>query len=320
MRKLDNNEVIKRLEQLCCDKFSYDIDEYENTNKSIHLTCLLCGGVFERDLNALTYNNTCPFCNDKPRNRKYSTREFIDTANKKHNNKYDYSETEYIKTDIKVCVICHEKDVFGKEHGRFYVTPHSHIGKSLTGCPKCSRKNKKSTQDFINESNLIHNFKYNYSKTNYINAKKYVIITCPKHGDFKQQPNSHLMGQGCPVCSQSKVERKIKMFLEKENINFIPQYNPIWLKRMKLDFYLPDYNIGIEVQGLQHYKPIKYWGGDNNFKNVIKRDKLKKKLCLEHNIKLLYYSELNIELPDEVIKNTNKLLDIIKNCTTFVEI
>ena len=210
MHKLDDKEVNKRLEKLCSNIFLYDIDEYQNTNKPIHLTCLLCGSVFVRDLNSLTYNNTCPFCNGKPRNRKYSTREFIDTANKKHNNKYDYSETEYVKTDIKICVICHQKDVFGNEHGRFYVTPHSHIGKSLTGCPKCSRKNKKSTTDFINESNLVHDFKYNYSKTSYINAKKHVIITCPEHGDFKQQPNSHLMGQGCPLCNQIDILPRLK--------------------------------------------------------------------------------------------------------------
>ena len=110
-----------------------------------------------------------------------------------------------------------------------------------------------------------------------------------------------------------KIERKIKMFLEKENIKFIPQYKPVWLKRMILDFYLPDYKIAIEVQGLQHYKSVKYWGGDINFKNVIKRDKLKKKLCLENNIKLLYYSELNLEFNEKTLTNTEDLLKVIKN-------
>lgn len=318
-RKLTNEEITKRLNNLCDNKFKYCIEGYKNTQTPIRFTCLKCNNTFYRDLNSIEYNNTCPFCNGKSRNRKYSTEEFVIVASEIHNNKYDYSETEYEKTDKKITVICHEIDIFGNEHGRFYVTPHAHIGYMKIGCPKCSGKYHKTTYEFISEANLVHDNTYDYSKTEYVGANKKVCIICPEHGEFWQTPNMHLLGNGCPVCKQSKCERKIRKLLKNNNIEFIPQYKPNWLKPLSLDFFLPSYNIGIEVQGLQHYKPVKYWGGEETYKKVLERDIKKSKLCEENNVKLLYYSELNIQLPDDLIKNTDKLLEIIKNSSIFAE-
>ena len=309
--KLTKEIAKERIDKLLNGNFEYNIDEYVNTSKPFNIKCLKCGNVFKRHLNALTYNNTCPYCNGKPRNRKYNTQEFIKVASQRHNNKYDYSETIYESSDKKVIIICNEIDAFGEKHGKFYVTPHAHIGKMKSGCPKCSGKYKKTTEDFIKESNLVHDNFYDYSKTEYINAKTKTNIICPIHGEFQQTPNNHLNGDGCPVCKQSKYERKIRKFLKENNINFISQYKPVWLGKMSLDFFLPQYNVAIEVQGIQHYKPIKYWGDKETFQKVLDRDNLKRKLCEENNIKLLYYTELNVNEADNTIKNTNKLLEIL---------
>ena len=158
---------------------------------------------------------------------------------------------------------------------------------------------------------MVHDNFYDYSKTEYINAKTKTNIICPIHGEFQQTPNNHLNGDGCPTCKQSKYERKIRKFLKENNINFISQYKPVWLGKMSLDFFLPQYNVAIEVQGIQHYKPIKYWGDKETFQKVLDRDNLKRKLCEENNIKLLYYTELNVNETNNTIKNTNKLLEIL---------
>ena len=182
-----------------------------------------------------------------------------------------------------------------------------------SGCPKCSGKHKKTTEEFIMESNLIHDFTYDYSKCEYVNAKTKVCIICPEHGEFYQKPNDHLCGRGCPTCKQSKIERKIKQILKQEGIEFIAQYKTEWLNRMSIDIFIPSLNLGIEVQGLQHYKPVQYWGGEDAFRKVIERDKLKKKLCEENNVKLIYYSELNIDLPSGTITSGDGLLEFIKH-------
>lgn len=54
---------------------------------------------------------------------------------------------------------------------------------------------------FESKSNLVHGDKYLYGNVNYISARSKVSITCPTHGVFKQTPNNHLNGNGCPKCS-----------------------------------------------------------------------------------------------------------------------
>lgn len=79
---------------------------------------------------------------------------------------------------------------------------------------------KKISQfEFIERSNKIHNHKYSYSKVKYINSQTKVIITCLKHGDFDQIPNSHLLGFGCKICHSEKLSNLYKdskeSFIEK---------------------------------------------------------------------------------------------------------
>ena len=61
-----------------------------------------------------------------------------------------------------------------------------------------------TTEEFIERARKVHGDKYDYSKVEYINSKTKVCIICPNHGIFWQTPNSHLGGNGCPMCSGNK--------------------------------------------------------------------------------------------------------------------
>ena len=76
--------------------------------------------------------------------------------------------------------------------------------------------------------------------------------------------------------------------MKNKEIIFEQQKKFNWLGLMRLDFYLPEYNIAIECQGIQHYQPIEFFGGKKAYNDLIRRDKLKKQLCEEHNIKMIY--------------------------------
>ena len=61
---------------------------------------------------------------------------------------------------------------------------------------------KKLTLDqFIEKSNKIHNFKFNYSLSEYINNATKLKIKCPHHGVFEQSPQKHMSGRGCALCA-----------------------------------------------------------------------------------------------------------------------
>lgn len=59
---------------------------------------------------------------------------------------------------------------------------------------------KLTTNEFVSRSNKIHHFRFDYSKSIYINGSVKVIIICKKHGNFLQSPEHHLNGIGCPIC------------------------------------------------------------------------------------------------------------------------
>lgn len=291
-------------------------DEFVNMTTEMHFKCNKCGHIFSKTPFLFIRSNGCQKC--KCSSQKLTTEEFIQRAKKIHGDKYDYSESEYKSTDEDVIVICHEKDEFGEEHGRFKVTPHAHIGSMHSGCPKCSGKFRKDTDYFIRQAKRIHGDKYIYAKTQYVKALEDVIITCPIHGDFQLTPNEHLNGRGCPLCKESHLEKEIRLFLDENGIKYIPQARFDWLrtndtrKKMSLDYLIKDKNIAIECQGIQHFNAKRFWPTERSKEQAVlrvqERDKLKKQLCEEHGIKVLYYSNLGIEYPYHVFTDKEELL------------
>ena len=123
-------------------------------------------------------------------------------------------------------------------------------------------------------------------------------------------PSNLLRGKGCARCKQSLMEEEIDNFLSANDIKFIRQY-PI--NRLRIDFFLPDYNIAIECQGIQHFKPVDIFGGEEAFTIQKIRDESKKKLCDKNNIRLIYYADYKYKFPYSVIKNKEELLETILN-------
>lgn len=110
------------------------------------------------------------------------------------------------------------------------------------------------------------------------------------------------------------MEDNIKEILEKNNIKYILHERKLFNNKLELDFFLPDYNIAIECQGLQHFKVIEHFGGVVKYKKTLKNDLLKKTLCDENKIKLIYYSEIkNFVFPYTVITNKEDIIKEIRN-------
>ena len=250
--------------------------------------------------------------------RKRTRAEFVELANKVHNNKYDYSKTYYCSSHVPIVIIC-------PEHGEFSMVPANHLRGQ--GCPKCANLvkgvyQKSNTEDFIRKSKLVHGDKYDYSKVNYVNNRVKVTIICPEHGEFVQKPLDHLHGSGCPECGRKfgVAEKKVLNALKEKYNNVTYQYAPQWLKNktspQTLDFYLPDYKIAIEYQGRQHFYSNKKFGGDEGFKKIVLRDKRKFDKCIENGVKLFYIS-FEKKLPETFIgpiyRSTDELFHAIDN-------
>lgn len=231
------------------------------------------------------------------------TQKFIDKAVKIHGYKFNYSLVDYKKAKEPIVIIC-------EYHGPFTQFPNSHL--CGQGCPSCrsfliSSKTTQTTVQFLQKAINKHGNKVNYSLVNYLGSQCNIDIICNTHGIFKQTPNSHLMGQGCPRCKNSYGENYIENFLNSENINFISQkkfegcINFKSKRKLPFDFYLPDYNICIEFQGEQHYKPVDRFGGVKEFFNIKERDKIKKDYCIRNSISYIELNKYNIEKIRDII-------------------
>ena len=160
--------------------------------------------------------------------RKLTTEQWIEKARKVHGDRYDYSKVEYKGADEKVCIVCHEKDENGIEHGEFWQRAANHVTLKR-GCPKCNGGVPISKEEFIKRASKLHNNKYNYSKSNYINTKIKIEIICPKHGSFWQEPENHMQGDGCPECGKETVVKKLSSnteeFIRKARLVHGNKYN-----------------------------------------------------------------------------------------------
>ena len=280
LQRFTKEEFIEKTRKVHGDKYDYSKVEYINSKTKV---CIICPehGEFWQEPNKHLRNCGCPKCVGKYT----STIDFINKSKKIHNDKYDYSKVDYKYAQSKVCIVC-------PEHGEFWQTPNSHLrGK---GCPMCSKNKKMTTEEFIIKAKEIHNDKYDYSKVKYVNAHSLVQIICPIHGEFWQNPNNHIYNhRGCSKCYSSVLEDMMRNKLSNLNIKFIEQKTFDWLvykDKLRLDFYLPEYNIAIECQGIQHFEPVDAFGGIKEFKKCKYRDKLKKDLCNKYNVNLLYFN------------------------------
>lgn len=82
----------------------------------------------------------------------------------------------------------------------------------------------------------------------------------------------------------------------------IYQYRAEWLNRQSLDVYIPSLKIGIEYQGMQHYEPIEYFGGEEHFFRQQENDRKKRKLCEDNGIRLIEWSYKDL-ITEEKLRN-----------------
>ena len=302
--RLTTEEFIEKAKKVHGDK--YDYSKADLLNRKNGKVCIICPthGEFWQEVNGHLQGKGCRKCSKR---YTITTQEFIERAKQVHGNRYDYSKVNYIDTTHKVCIIC-------PIHGEFWQKPNHHLNGQ--GCKQCyieEEKKKKSltTKEFIERAKQIHGDKYDYSKVEYVNGETPVIIICPKHGEFLQQPRKHLIGHNCPICNESKLEEQTRILLTNKSINFESQKKFKWLGRKSLDFYMPEHKIAIECQGKQHFIEENFFGGKEGLIEMKKRDKEKAELCKNNGISLIYYN-----YNEKIEKLDKRLEDTIKRLST----
>lgn len=192
-KKYTKKEIIEKFREIHKNRYQYKFDSYKGIKDQIDIICKIHGS-WKSTPDKHLRGRGCPKCayDETSKRLLLTTDKFIKKSKRVHGSKYDYSKSVYEGCKEKITIIC-------KIHGPWKTSPRSHLIGS--GCPKCA--GVRDTSQFIEEASKIHNNRYDYSKVIYNKAKSNIIIICLTHGEFKQTPNNHLNGQGCPSCAKS---------------------------------------------------------------------------------------------------------------------
>jgi very-short-patch-repair endonuclease len=281
MKKMSKIEFIEISSKIHNYKYNYSLVSLSNLSTNVKILCPI-HGIFEQIPKLHKNGAGCPKCSYTTRydSSRDTLTSFIEKANNIHSSKYSYDKVTYTNSSTKVDIIC-------SKHGVFKQTPSHHL--SGRGCNKCGN-NIKSYDYFINESISKHGNHYDYSLVNFIDTKTKIKILCPVHGEFKQTPNHHYNGAGCPICRESKGEREIRNILLENGFIFKSQhrFNDCRDKKpLPFDFYLPELNLCIEYDGEQHYQIKDIWGGKDGLLDRQNKDFIKTKYCVLKKITLI---------------------------------
>lgn len=217
--------------------------------------------------------------------------EFLSRAKEKHGDRYDYSkinEDNWKDSRHKVLVVC-------KKHGEWQCIPSTHILRG-SGCPKCgyeegSKKQTRTHEEYVailKEKNPKIQCLEQYVRSQHKILHKCLICD----HKWKVVPNSLIIaGNGCPECGKRYYrENWAREVLEETFGKKFPSVRPDWLRNPKtnhcleLDCYNEELGLALEFQGVQHYQPVKAWGGEQQFHKNIYKDKIKNNICNQRGI------------------------------------
>lgn len=265
-------------------------DQYVDCKTKMRFICMkhMDKGIQLNTLTNIIHNHhTCKYC----------------SYDKLHNDRI-IDENLIIKRANELHVIYKDRFIKDNETWISYICPvHADKGIQTSswtlfkarakGCKYCTGRCK-TTEDFKKELSTINSTIEIIGE--YKGSEQPVKCRCKLCNHIWSPIGRSLKnGQGCPNCSTSKGELKVKEFLDIHKINYIQQKtfeDCIDKERLKFDFYLPNNNIAIEYDGQQHFMPVdfankgKEWA-NNLFQNNVRKDNIKDIYCKDNNINLI---------------------------------
>ena len=286
------------------------IEEYKGTDTKIKFKCLDCGNIWETTpYSILRAKYGCPKCACKlnRENVKYTDEEFKDILKIVNGNIEVLDEYKNIRTKIKFkCKVCNNE---------WYALPDNVLNLRQS-CPKCAGNTLKTQDEFLNEVEEINPDIEVLGK--YINTKTKIKIKCKTCGNVWEVIPANILYNKSIICRNcvpngslmeidlanninnilNNLDEKSEEPLLYRNRKFEDLRNPNY--KLELDIYIPEYNLGIEFDGL-------HWHSEEILKN--KKTQLQKREFFEknYNIRVIFVRE------DEWVNNKDIVLSRIKN-------
>ena len=284
MRKQTHEEFLSRLEEKFKGRIVVTGGAYVNNQTHIQVKCNACG------LERLALPNRllcekglcCPRCSGKERLTTESFKERVLAV----------AGHEYVVVSDYGGINRHVEMRHTSCGHQWKVTPSNFLYAG-TRCPKCSHPStRKSHDQFAKEVTGVNGGVFELVSGYSTNMTPVTLRHKKCQKEFEVIPNSFLNGRtSCPHCRKSNFRysigvESIRDYLTVAGIQFEEEFSLPGLRQFKAkgkvtyDFFLPDYDLIIEYDGEQHFKPYKMAGGNESFRNQHRRDLLKNEAVL----------------------------------------
>lgn len=284
------------------DEFEVLGDEYINSLTPIEIRHKICGHIFYPTPSSfLSRGSRCPRCYG---NIKSSIEEYIERVFDLVGDEFAVVGDTYISRMVPIEMV---HNTCGHH---FFPAPNGFLNTG-SRCPKCAGLLKLDMGTIKEKIESLVGGEYIVVSEIYSNMNSNIEIKHEVCGSYYfVTPNSFLnSGNRCPVCKESRGERKIRFFLEKNNFDFVHQFKFDDCKNKKplpFDFaIIKDEKVYclIEYDGAQHFEPVEHFGGDEAFKYRTNNDKIKDAYCNKYKIPIIYIPYWEIENIESILEN-----------------
>lgn len=305
-----NNNVYNKAKEdfyLCIDKSNYKvIGEYQGACKKILINCNN-GHSWEVTPSHFRNGVRCPQC--QGRTSEQAEKRFLKAISEEGYKCFD----KYSGNKVKVKVECPNGHIYSVRPNDF-MTGHRCRSCSISMSKEIINRKKKSYEDL----KIIANSRGFEIIGNYINTNTKIYMKCPNGHIHNYNIDHFKSGSGCPICNCNSIGEKtvISMFINnciefefQKTFNNLTGING---GNLRFDFYLPEFNTAIEIQGEHHYEKSQYFS-----KNTFEHDTYKKEFCIKNNIKLVSIPycptkfgkrKALLQLQTEVLSTINSLI------------
>lgn len=305
-KSLTNKEFLDRVYKLVGDEYSV-LSDYISRHDKVSMKHNVCGYVWDVESGAFLGNKNkkgsrCPKCYG---NINKTTKIFSNEVNKSTKGTYELvGEYKNAHTKVKIKhLLC---------NNTYFCFPMSFT--AGTRCPYCANKRIDNAEVSKRVYKLTNGqYKLNSDYTGVFNKLELIHVNCGSKVYTTLAKLDEKIVPTCKKCNPNSYgEAKIQVALDVLKISYEQQKRFKELPKLSYDFYLPDYNILIEYQGIQHYQPVKFFGGEKAFKNQEIIDMNKRNFAKEN-------SYLLIEIPYSIFDNKaieNIIVNYISNAET----
>lgn len=288
MGKTNKKSHAEFLNELISKNIKYiPVEQYAGAAYSIQFYCPTCGHTWKARPTNILSGRRCPKCIRNLMSEKYRKTQEEFAEELANINPGIEILGKYINYNSKIRVRC-------KIHNIAWDARPSALLKGC-GCKECMKekiasKNGRTHDEFVKI--VKGNYPHIVVLSKYSNAKSIIECRCKIHNRiFTKIADALVSNKGqCPICTMSDGAKKVAGFLDRNRIEFIPEYkfkNESQIQNKRFDFYISELNTCIEFDGAQHFYPMTNMGGQDYFEYMKHNDEIKEEYCKRNGIRLI---------------------------------